>query len=226
MKLEAFPIELSKPSASFHPVSFDSSPLRWPPEFQHFKRICDLGFGLFALPIIAILALMLCVLNPIANKGPVFFRQDRMGEGGCRFRVWKFRTMVAPDGPQARGFDAPLETDRVTPLGHLLRRTRLDELPNFLNVLAGDISLVGPRPDLFDHARAYCSIVPYYRARLAVRPGITGLAQVRGGYADTLDAVRRKARLDLIYVRRAGYRLDLYIMRATLGIMFSGFGAK
>ncbi len=226
MKLEAFPVEFSKTDPSFSPVRPEVAAPNWDPGFHWFKRCCDIGFALFALPIIAALAAILLLINPLANRGSLFFRQTRMGQGGRKFKVWKFRTMMAADPRAARSFDAPLEEDRVTPLGALLRRSRLDELPNFLNVLAGDMSLVGPRPDLFEHADAYCSIVPGYAARLRVRPGITGLAQIRGGYADTIDAVHRKARFDQIYVRHAGFRLDTHIIIATLGIMITGFGAK
>ncbi|MEL6168588.1 MAG: sugar transferase [Pseudomonadota bacterium] len=197
----------------------------WPRAFAAAKRGTDLAFAITALPLIGLVAGGLLILNPVFNPGPVFFIQERMGLGGRRFRVWKFRTMRrAPAG--IRRFDSPVEADRITALGAGLRRSRIDELPNFLNVLRGEMSLVGPRPDMFEHAETYCRLVPRYAERLRVRPGITGLAQVRGGYADTLEAVRRKARLDLVYVRMASLRVDLAIIRSTVWIMATGFGAK
>ncbi|MCB1311211.1 MAG: sugar transferase [Sedimentitalea sp.] len=188
------------------------------------KRITDLCFILVALPGMVLVALLLVLMNPVLNPGPLFFRQDRMGLGGRRFRMWKFRTML-PD-PAARLHDAPVELHRITPLGRFLRRTRIDELPNALNVIAGDMSLVGPRPDVYDHAAEYLRSVRHYRHRLAVRPGITGLAQVQSGYADSRAAIRRKARLDRFYVERAQTGLDLYILLRTVPVMLTGFGAK
>ena len=188
------------------------------------KRAVDLAFTVIALPLIAALAIALLILNPVFNPGPLFFRQDRMGQGGQRFRMWKFRTMVPSTAERA--FDAPLEEDRIRPLGRVLRRTRLDEIPNFLNVLSGEMSVVGPRPDCWEHAEVYARIVPHYAGRMRVRPGITGLAQVRGGYADCMSSVKRKARLDAIYIERMSGKLDRHIMMCTARVMAFGLGAR
>ena len=199
--------------------------VRWTPKFVAFKFICDKGGALMALPIVLCLSLVLLILNPFLNSGPLFFRQERMGMGGRPFPMWKFRTMtVSPES--ARPHDAPLEEDRITPLGRFLRKYRIDELPNFFNVLVGDMSLVGPRPDAWDHSRHYASDVSYYSERFRVRPGITGLAQVNIGYADTQNVVRRKARLDSFYVRHSRIRLDLLILKRTLFVVLTGFGGK
>ena len=116
--------------------------------FALLKRSVDLVFALLALPTLVTLAVMIFIANTISNSGPVFFRQVRMGQNGKAFTIWKFRTMTA-DAAVVRSASAPLDEHRITPLGRLLRRTKLDEVPNILNIIAGDMSLVGPRPDAF-----------------------------------------------------------------------------
>lgn len=197
----------------------------WTPRFRAFKRLVDLVFCLVVAPVVLAGAVVLLAVNPFLNPGPLFFRQERMGMGGVRFQMWKFRTMLSCSGPK-REHDAPLETHRITPLGRFLRRTRFDELPNFFNILRGEMTLVGPRPDAWDHAMKYIDVIPYYADRFRVRPGITGLAQVRGGYADNIRAVRRKARLDRFYVRKSRLLFDLRIIARTVLVVFSGFGAR
>ena len=205
----------SKPT----PIAF------WTTRYRVFKKTFDLSLSLVALPLIGGIAIVLFIINPLYNRGPVFFRQQRMGLGGKKIMLWKFRTMTGSD-TGLRDADAPLETERVTPLGRIMRRTRIDELPNFINVLRGEMSVVGPRPDAWDHARLHIDEVQYYCERFRVLPGITGLAQVRGGYADNRRATERKARLDLFYVRRSRIKLDLLIIRETILVMCTGFGAK
>ncbi len=192
--------------------------------FWSSKRVFDVVVSLIGLPIVAGIALWLILINPWGNPGRLFYIQKRMGRDGRVFRVWKFRTMrAAPD--VARGPDDPLERHRITPLGRWLRRTRIDELPQLWNVLKGDMSLIGPRPDLLEHAQAYVELVPRYNDRHQVRPGLSGLAQVRMGYAEGLALTARKARLDMIYVRRAGWRLEWMILRRTFAVLWTGFGA-
>jgi len=148
-----------------------------------------------------------------------------MGRGGEPFTLLKFRTMT-PTEALTRGPHDPVETDRITPLGGLLRRSRLDELPQFLNVLAGDMSVVGPRPDFWDHAIHYAETVPGYRQRHRVRPGITGLAQIDGGYAEGIEATVQKTAHDLEYIARFGMRLEGYILWRTIVVVLSGTGAR
>jgi len=190
------------------------------------KRASDIGFAVAALPVIGLLAVLLALVNPLCNPGPVFFRQTRMGRYGAPFLMWKFRTMAPCVQGSLRAHDAPVEEHRIPPLGRFLRTFRLDELPNFFNVLRGEMSLVGPRPDAFDHALELVDTVPRYRERFRVLPGITGISQVQLGYANTLEIVRRKARYDAFYVRKARIRTDLYIIGRTVRVVLSGFGAK
>lgn len=192
--------------------------------YQAAKRALDLAGALLLLPVLLGVALLLLLLNPLLNRGGLFFVQERMGQGGRPFRAWKFRSMRT--APQiARGpFDA-LERHRITRLGHLLRQTRLDELPQVLNVLAGDMSLIGPRPDFYPHARIYAEEVPGYRERHALRPGISGLAQVEVGYVDGRDGLQRKVAADLHYLQNASLRLDLWIAWRTLAVMLARQGS-
>jgi len=214
-ELSDFPEPYSRPT----PLTY------WTPRFVVFKKICDIGFALLALPVIFTTALLLLALNPFYNPGPLFFRQERMGLGGRKIMLWKFRTMTGSTST-LRHVDAPLEQERITRLGRILRRTRIDELPNFINVLAGEMSLVGPRPDAWDHAMVHLDDTRYYCDRFRVLPGITGLAQVRGGYADDRRATERKARLDRFYVRRSRIKLDLLIIFQTVRVLITGFGAR
>lgn len=193
--------------------------------FLHCKRVFDLATSLAALPVIGIAAVVLLVANRIWNPGPLFFVQTRMGRDCRPFRAVKFRTM-RPAANIRRGPDDPLEAERITPLGQFLRRSRIDELPQFLNVLAGDMSIVGPRPDYWEHAIHYIDTVPGYRQRHMVLPGITGLAQVDGGYAEGVDATGEKTRLDLEYIRHAGLRMEAYVLWRTVYVVWTGFGAR
>lgn len=193
--------------------------------YSIFKFCADKLLAVISLPFILVISALLLVLNPILNSGPLFFSQQRMGLGGQRFKMLKFRTMsVASE--EARAHDAQLETHRITPFANYLRKFRIDELPNFFNVLAGEMSVVGPRPDAWEHSIQYSKTIKYYGDRFQVRPGITGLAQVCGGYADTKRAVQRKARFDRFYVTNRGAGLDIYIMIRTFAVILTGFGAK
>jgi lipopolysaccharide/colanic/teichoic acid biosynthesis glycosyltransferase len=181
------------------------------------KRGFDIAFSvLVLLPAMAAVAVGLLFLNPALNPGPLFYRPLRMGRDCRAFRAWKFRTMrTAPDGLR-RGPEDPVEAERITALGQVLRRSRLDELPQVLNVLGGEMSLIGPRPDDLHHARAFLATVPGYRQRHSIRPGISGLAQIEHGYVHGQAATRLKTEADLRYIRRAGPGLDLWIFWRTV----------
>lgn len=193
--------------------------------FLAVKRAFDVLVSIAALPVLAVLVLTLLILNPLWNPGPLFFVQTRMGRACRPFPAIKFRTM-RPARRILRGPDDPVESDRITPLGQFLRRSRIDELPQFLNVLAGHMSLIGPRPDYWEHAIHYLDVIPGYRQRHLVRPGISGLAQVDGGYAEGVDATIAKTRLDLRYIRQSGLAMELYVLRRTAHVVCTGFGAR
>ena len=187
------------------------------------KRVFDVAISVALLPFLAIFALLLVTLNPVLNRGPLFFRQTRMGQDLVPFTAIKFRSMLP--ARKTRSIDEPIETHRITALGRVLRKTRIDELPQILNVLDGEMSLIGPRPDYFDHAREYLEHIPEYRARHVVRPGISGFAQVTLGYAEGIDATRAKATADLAYIRNASVALDARIFWLTLVTVFMRRGA-
>ena len=193
------------------------------PFFWAAKRGCDIGFSLLLMLPLMLCCLVLLALNPIWNRGPLFFTQIRMGRGCRAFKAVKFRTMRC--APMRRGPDDPIEADRITALGRFLRTSRIDELPQILNVLRGDMSLIGPRPDYFTHARSYLRHIPEYRRRHAVRPGISGLAQIELGYVEGLDGTRCKALADLRYIREASFALDLEIFLRTIWTVLARKGA-
>lgn len=194
-----------------------------PQSFHSRKRVLDIVMALVLIPVVCAIGIVLVVLNPLWNPGPLLFRQVRMGRNCEPFTAYKFRTMrCAPS--ITRGPDDPVEDDRVTRLGRILRRKHIDELPQVFNVLRGDMSMVGPRPDFWNHAVHYVTSIPGYRERHAVNPGITGLAQVNDGYAQGIEATFRKVAHDLDYIRQASLATDLRVLLRTVKVFF--FGVK
>ncbi len=181
------------------------------------KRVFDLAIacavGIVALPLVALAALLIR-----RDGGPVFFMQTRIGEGGRPFRIVKLRTMRVSDGPT----DWTTAHDpRVTPIGALLRRTHLDELPQLINVLRGEMSIVGPRPEQAGYVAALERDVPFYSRRHLIKPGITGWAQVRCGYAGSVEGSVWKMCHDLYYVKHRSVWLDALILGETLRTLFA-----
>ncbi|MBV7410636.1 sugar transferase [Maritimibacter sp. DP1N21-5] len=187
------------------------------------KRAADLAVAIAVLPLLALASLVLLIANPIGNPGPLFFVQPRMGRDCRPFAAFKFRTMTEATGP-VRGHDDPLELDRITPLGAFLRRSRIDEMPQVINILRGEMSLIGPRPDFFSHARIYLRAIPEYRDRHRIRPGISGLAQVDLGYAEGLEATRAKVAADLYYIEHASFAMDARLLWRTALTILRGQG--
>lgn len=185
------------------------------------KRASDVVLALLALALLWPLMLGIAAAVRWDSKGPALFRQRRLGCNGQVIEVWKFRTMtVMEDGErieQARQGDV-----RITRLGRMLRRTSLDELPQFINVLQGRMSVVGPRPHALAHNEEYRHLVTAYMVRHKVRPGITGWAQVHGlrGETDTLDKMRRRIEHDLYYLQHWSLALDLQVVLRTIGLVF------
>lgn len=179
------------------------------------KRCFDVSASLLLLLILIPLAGVILILNPFLNRGKLFFVQKRMGRDCRPFYAIKFRSMKNID-QITRSADDLIEHDRITTLGRFLRKTHIDELPQVLNVLKGEMSLIGPRPDYYEHACAFKAAIPGYRDRHIIRPGITGLAQVDLGYIEGIDATRGKVAKDLYYIRHAGARQELLVFVATL----------
>jgi undecaprenyl-phosphate glucose phosphotransferase len=185
------------------------------------KRICDVGLAAMALAAAALPMLVIAALIKLTSPGPVFFRQKRYGLDGREILVWKFRSMrVADNGPVVK--QATKGDPRITPLGQILRKTSLDELPQLFNVLEGNMSLVGPRPHATAHNEQYRRLIPGYMLRHKVKPGITGLAQVLGwrGETDTLDKMSNRIQCDLEYIREWSLWMDLKIMFKTVFVVF------
>ena len=174
------------------------------------------------------LFLLLAVLIKFDSPGPVFFRQERVGFRGRPLVVFKFRTMRhAPAGAGDRESAITLADDqRITRLGRVLRRTRLDELPQILNILRGEMSWIGPRPEATALSQWYEREIAHYRYRHIVRPGISGWAQINQGHVAAVADVEAKLHYDFFYIRNFSPWLDLLILARTVGTVVTGFGAK
>ena len=190
------------------------------------KRIVDVIASVVGFVVIAPVLGAVALAIKVDSKGPIFYLQERMGRFGEPFRIFKFRTMVMKaeaDGPVwAAGKNDP----RLTRVGRFLRRTHLDELPQLLNVIKGEMSLVGPRPERPHFVQALNQEIPRYDSRLLVRPGMTGLAQVHYRYDASIADVKRKLRFDLLYVRRMCLALDARILAWTLLVVVTGRGVR
>jgi len=216
------------------------------------KRALDLVISVVAIVLLAPVMLLAALAVKLTSPGPVLFRQERVGierrrtarrggevpvrsdrragdrrvvvNPGRPFTIYKFRTMVS-DAEKGVPVWARKNDSRITPVGRFLRRTRIDEIPQFFNVLRGDMSVVGPRPE-----RAYFMAqierdIPQFRERLRVKPGITGLAQVELGYTNSVEGLRKKLGYDLRYIQRPTPVTDLSILARTVGVVISGKGA-
>ena len=191
--------------------------------YRFAKRVVDIVVSIVAFGFLWLPMLILGILVRCTSKGPAFYSQERLGLGGKVFKLYKFRTMVndaEKDGAQWSGGD---QDERITKVGSFLRKTRLDELPQLWNILVGDMSLVGPRPEravFYDQFETY---VHGFRQRLAVVPGLTGLAQVNGGYYLRPE---EKIVYDMEYIRTRSFWLDLKIIFKTVAVVFTHDGAK
>jgi putative colanic acid biosynthesis UDP-glucose lipid carrier transferase len=181
------------------------------------KAASDYVLAATALTMLSPLMLLIAIGVKLSSPGPVFFRQRRYGLDGKEIVVYKFRTMsVVEDGAVVR--QATRDDDRITPIGRILRRTSLDELPQFINVLQGRMSVVGPRPHAVAHNEIYRKLIDGYMVRHKVKPGLTGWAQVNGfrGETDTINKMERRIEYDLAYLRNWSLRLDLLIVLKTV----------
>jgi putative colanic acid biosynthesis UDP-glucose lipid carrier transferase len=186
------------------------------------KRVFDIIFSsLFIVLILSWVLLLIALLVKLDSRGPVFFLQKRTGRGGKAFTCYKFRTMVVND--EADRWPALKNDKRITRVGKLLRDYNLDEFPQFINVLLGSMSVVGPRPHMIVDCNKFSSVVPRYKLRNFIKPGITGLAQVKGFHGPALDIGNIFLRYgwDAFYVRNAGFLQDIRIIRQTIGLLFA-----
>jgi exopolysaccharide biosynthesis polyprenyl glycosylphosphotransferase len=193
--------------------------------FLTFKRLVDLMAACLGLLAGALLAPCVALANALTSPGPILYWQTRVGRRGRPFRLVKFRSMVPDAEEQDGAVWASVQDSRVTPVGRFLRRTRLDELPQFWNVLRGEMSLVGPRPERPEFVAELVGRLPFYQARHAVRPGITGWAQVRYGYGSSEQDALIKLQYDLYYIKHQSLYLELAILVRTAAVML-GFRGR
>lgn len=189
------------------------------------KRVMDVLGSLALLVALAPLLLLVAAVIKLESRGPIIFKQRRTGLGGQIFHIYKFRTMrVCEDGASIKQVVA--QDPRITRFGGLLRRSSVDELPQLINVLRGDMSLIGPRPHALAHDDHYRVLLPNYPKRFAARPGITGLAQVRSlrGPTPTTRCMAIRVAADLEYIAGWSLRTDLWILIRSAVIVFSGSG--
>jgi exopolysaccharide biosynthesis polyprenyl glycosylphosphotransferase len=189
------------------------------------KRVFDVTVALVGLVVAAPVFVLVALAVRLSGK-PVLIRQTRLGERGKPFEMYKFRTMIPTGEPIGIARWAAENDPRVTGSGRILRRTRLDELPQFWNVVRGEMSIVGPRPERPEFIRVLEETVPFWNRRLLVKPGVTGWAQIRGGYAADSEGMERKLSYDLWYIRNRTLLLDVAICAKTCLTLLTGTGAR
>jgi exopolysaccharide biosynthesis polyprenyl glycosylphosphotransferase len=182
-----------------------------------FKRLFDIAVSLIGMVVFLILLPFVTLLIKLDSKGPIFYGQERTGLNGRSFWIYKFRSMSVDAEAKTGAVFSRQGDPRVTRVGRFMRKTRLDELPQIFNILRGDMSIVGPRPERPEHIKRLTEKIPFYRTRLVIRPGLTGWAQVRYNYGATDEDALVKLQYDLYYIRHQSLLLDLTIMVRTVG---------
>lgn len=201
------------------------NPLARIERFALYKRLIDITASIALLVVFSPLILLIAFAIRAESAGPILYRQRRVGHMGKEFDVIKFRSMVndaEKDGPQY----ACLNDARVTRVGRIIRKMRLDEIPQAINVLRGEMSFVGPRPERPEFVKLLENAIPNYHRRHAIKPGITGWAQVKYEYAATVEGAREKLRYDLYYLDNFTPLMDLAIILATVRVVIFGVGSR
>lgn len=194
------------------------------PEWQKFlKRLMDIFVSIFALIILAPVYLIIAILVKTTSPGPIIFKQERIGQFNKPFFIYKFRSMRA-DAENGTPKLASEGDPRITPLGRFMRKTRIDELPQFFNVIKGDMSLVGPRPERQYFIDQILRVAPHYRHLQKVKPGITSWGQVKYGYAENVDEMVQRLKYDVLYIENMSLAIDFKIMAYTLLTVIKGDG--
>jgi exopolysaccharide biosynthesis polyprenyl glycosylphosphotransferase len=188
------------------------------------KRGIDITLSLVGMIGFAVLLPFLALAIRLDSTGNIFYSQQRVGRNGCTFRIWKFRSMIDNAEKNTGAVFSGQDDPRITRVGRFMRKTRLDELPQLVNVLRGDMSWVGPRPERPEHVVGFTEKIPFYRTRLIVRPGLTGWAQVRYHYGANDEDALIKLQYDLYYIRHQSLLLDVNILLRTVGKVLSMSG--
>jgi exopolysaccharide biosynthesis polyprenyl glycosylphosphotransferase len=215
------PVELIRPESLIYDDGFCPS---WLNKAGH-RGISLVVGGALALGL-APLALLVALAIRLDSPGPVLYKQTRTGRGGKPFTMWKFRTMVHGAEAGSGAVWARRGDPRVTRVGAILRRSRLDELPQLVNVLSGDMDLVGPRPERPEFVTVLAQKIPFYEVRALVRPGLTGWAQIGFPYSASIEGARKKLAYDIYYVKNASPVLDLIVLFHTAKVVIMGRGAR
>jgi exopolysaccharide biosynthesis polyprenyl glycosylphosphotransferase len=189
------------------------------------KTFSDYAISLFVIILGTPVWLVISLAIVLDSPGGVFYRQKRTGEGGREYKVFKFRSMVKNAESKTGAVWADKDDSRVTRVGRFIRKTRIDEVPQFLNVLAGDMAVVGPRPERPEIIEELRKIYPFYDKRLAVKPGITGWAQVKLEYDTSIEDVSKKLKHDFQYIENQSLFLDMEILARTILVVLTGKGA-
>lgn len=190
------------------------------------KRVFDIVCAALLLVLAAPVMMVTAVLIKLESPGPVLYRQERVGQNGRGFSIAKFRSMRTDAEGDGRPVWAQANDSRVTRVGSITRRLRIDELPQLFNVLRGDMSLVGPRPERPFFVERLTQEIPFYALRHSVKPGVTGWAQVRYAYGATIEESQEKLQFDLYYVKNHTLFLDLVVLMETVGVVLTGKGAR
>ncbi len=194
--------------------------------FERIKRLMDLGLATFGLAVASPILLFAALIIKLDSRGPVLYRQKRLGKNRKVFTIIKLRTMRL-DAEKGTGAVWARKNDpRITSVGRVLRKTRIDEIPQLFNVLRGEMSIVGPRPERPELVHQLKEVIHDYEHRLAVKPGITGLAQVVHKYDENIEDVKKKVKYDLLYIKKMCLLTDLDILARTFGVVVTGKGAN
>ena len=190
------------------------------------KRVFDIVCATLLIVVSAPVMALTALLIKLESAGPVLYRQQRVGQNGECFSIAKFRSMRTDAEKDGKPRWASANDDRITRVGNILRLVRIDELPQLFNVLRGDMSLVGPRPERPFFVDQLTQEIPFYALRHSVKPGVTGWAQVRYAYGATVEAAQEKLQFDLYYVKNHTLFLDLVILVETVRVVLTGKGAR
>lgn len=221
MKMGANPPKYTLDEIAREPQFQDVSWLRerWTPHFTRSKRAIDVCISIIFIIVLIVTLPFVALAIKLDSRGSVFYTQERLGKNSIPFQVLKYRSMVQDAERHGAQF-ASIDDNRVTRVGQYLRRSRLDELPQAINVLLGQMTVVGPRPERPHVVDEMCAIEPAFRMRTAVAPGLTGYAQVHAHYAANSEELLEKLEYDLYYIRNASGWLDLSIMWQTVLVVF------
>lgn len=192
-------------------------------QYSFWKRVFDLFLTILFSPVIIIIIAIFAIVIKIESEGPAFYSQDRLGLNGKEFKVVKLRSMKLNAEAATGAVWAEKDDPRITKVGKFIRKTRVDELPQFFNVFLGQMSIIGPRPERKVFSDEFVKTIPNFEDRLVVKPGLTGLAQISGGYEMTPS---EKLTLDLEYINNFSFKQDLKIFFKTFGVLLTGEGAR